>query len=305
MRLPNHCIRLCVVAFACLIPLSAATAAVNVLEEIIVTADYRERSLAELPLSISVIDAKAIRGHAVQHFEELIAIVPNMNWSGDGHRARYLQIRGVGELAQYQGAPNPSVGFIIDDIDFSGIGTIATLYDIERIEVLRGPQGTRYGANALAGLVYMQSAEPDDVFGGQIRLSAAEDDAFGVGAAIGGPLGDRAAYRLSAHNYTSNGFRDNPYLGREDTNSRNELSLRGKLRWQAGDDWTIHVAAMLSDVDDGYDAFAIDNSLTVLSDNPGKDAQKSVGGSIKANWLSLPKSSFQVPPVPCSLFAPR
>ena len=100
MKLPNHCIRLCAVAFACFAPVLPANAANDVLEEIIVTADYRERTLAELPLSISVIDAQAVRGHAVQHFEELIAIVPNMNWSGDGHRARYLQIRGVGELAQ-------------------------------------------------------------------------------------------------------------------------------------------------------------------------------------------------------------
>ncbi|MCH7570589.1 MAG: TonB-dependent receptor plug domain-containing protein, partial [Deltaproteobacteria bacterium] len=79
---------------------------------------------------------------------ELIQLVPNLNWSGDGHRARYFQIRGVGELAQYQGAPNPSVGFLVDDIDFSGIGTIATLFDIDHIEVLRGPQSIRYGANA-------------------------------------------------------------------------------------------------------------------------------------------------------------
>ena len=254
------------------------------LEEIIVTADYRERTLAELPLSISVIDAEKIAGAAVQHFEELIATVPNMNWSGDGHRARYLQIRGVGELAQYQGAPNPSVGFIIDDIDFSGIGSIATLYDIERIEVLRGPQGTRYGANALAGLVYVQSAGADDQLSGQVRFSAGQDDALSAGLALGGPVGDSAGFRVSAHQYRSNGFRDNPYLGRADTNGRDELSLRGKLVWSAGQDWQLKLTGMFSDVNNGYDAFAIDNSLTVLSDKPGKDAQKSVGGSFKAEW---------------------
>ena len=254
------------------------------LEEIIVTADYRERTLAELPLSISVIDAEKIAGAAVQHFEELIATVPNMNWSGDGHRARYLQIRGVGELAQYQGAPNPSVGFIIDDIDFSGIGSIATLYDIERIEVLRGPQGTRYGANALAGLVYVQSAGADDQLSGQVRFSAGQDDALSAGLALGGPVGDSAGFRVSAHQYRSNGFRDNPYLGRADTNGRDELSLRGKLVWSAGQDWQLKLTGMFSDVNNGYDAFAIDNSLTVLSDKPGKDAQKSVGGSFKATW---------------------
>jgi len=76
--------------------------------------------------------------------------VPNLNWSGDGNRARYFQIRGVGELEQYQGAPNPSIGFLIDDIDFSGIGTVATLFDIQSVEVLRGSQGSRYGASAIA-----------------------------------------------------------------------------------------------------------------------------------------------------------
>lgn len=259
-------------------------AADTVLEEIIVTADYRERALADLPLSISIINADTINGSAAQHFEELIAIVPNMNWSGDGHRARYLQIRGVGELAQYQGAPNPSVGFIVDDIDFSGIGTIATLYDIEQIEVLRGPQGTRYGANALAGLVYVQSAEPSEQFAGTVRLGAGQDDALSAGVAFGGPMGESGGFRLSAHHYESDGFRHNPFLDRDDTNGREETSLRGKLVWQAGDDWLLHLSGMLVDVDDGYDAFAIDNSLTVLSDKPGKDAQKSVGVSIRAEW---------------------
>ena len=142
----------------------AASLAQQVLEEIIVTADFRERAASELPASISVLDQQTVREAAVQHFEELIQLVPNLNWSGDGHRARYLQIRGVGELEQYEGAPNPSVGFLIDDIDFSGIGTVATLFDIQQVEILRGPQGSRYGANALGGLVYMRSVAPSEEF---------------------------------------------------------------------------------------------------------------------------------------------
>ncbi len=80
------------------------------LDEIIVTADFRGRSTMEIPASISVLDGEQIQQLATQHFEELISVIPNLNWSGDGHRARYFQIRGVGELEQYQGAPNPSVG---------------------------------------------------------------------------------------------------------------------------------------------------------------------------------------------------
>lgn len=260
------------------------------IEEIVVTADFRERAANEIPVSVTTLDAAEIEQLSVQHFEELINVVPNLNWSGDGHRARYLQIRGVGELEQYQGAPNPSVGFLVDDIDFSGIGTIATTFDIERIEVLRGPQGTRYGANALAGLVYVQSALPSEEREGRVQLTAGGDDMLAGGVALGGPLvGDESLlYRVSAQHYESNGFRDNAYLGRDDSNGRDETTLRGRLRWQPGDTLTVDLAALYADVDNGYDAFAIDNSHTMLSDKPGRDAQQSAGGSLRVEWSALP-----------------
>ena len=138
-------------AFLCLSSTFAWPA--DTIDEIVVLGDFRERLASDLPASVTVLDAEEIEEMAVQHFEELIGAIPNFNWSGDGHRAKYFQMRGVGELEQYQGAPNPSVGFLVDDIDFSGIGGIATLFDMQHVEVLRGPQGTRYGANALAGLI--------------------------------------------------------------------------------------------------------------------------------------------------------
>lgn len=265
---------------------AAAIANAQAIEEIVVTADLRERSLSELPASVSVLGGEELEQLAVQHFEEIINVVPNLNWSGDGHRARYFQIRGVGELEQYQGAPNPSVGFLIDDIDFSGIGTVATLFDLERIEVLRGPQGTRYGANALAGLIYMQSAAPTPEWSGQLRLSAADDDAFSAGLAVGGPLGagDELLFRASAHRHESNGFRKNAYLGSEDTNGREETTLRGKLRWTPNEAWRVDAAMLFADIDNGYDAFALDNSYSMLSDKPGRDAQRSVGMSLRADY---------------------
>ncbi len=268
----------------------SAAAQAQAIEEIVVTADFRERSASEIPASVTTFDAEAVAQLAVQHFEELINVVPNLNWSGDGHRARYLQIRGVGELEQYQGAPNPSVGFLIDDIDFSGIGTIATTFDIDRIEVLRGPQGTRYGANALAGLVYVQSALPSVEREGRVQLTAGGDDALAGGIAAGGPLtaDESLLFRASAHHHRSNGFRDNAFLQRDDTNGRDETTIRGRLRWLLSDTLTVDVAALYADVDNGYDAFAIDNSLTMLSDNPGRDAQRSVGGSLRIEWSGLP-----------------
>jgi outer membrane receptor protein involved in Fe transport len=274
---------------ASLLLVAPAVAPAQAIEEIIVTADFRERAASEIPASVTVLDADEVGQLAVQHFEELINLVPNLNWSGDGHRARYLQIRGVGELEQYQGAPNPSVGFLIDDIDFSGIGTIATTFDIERIEVLRGPQGTRYGANALAGLVYVQSATPAPEYEGRVQLTVGDDDTVAGGVALGGPLAtdESLLFRVSAHHHESNGFRDNAFLGRDDSNGRDETTLRGRLRWLPIDTLSVDLAALYADVDNGYDAFAIDNSLTMLSDKPGKDAQRSAGGSLRIEWAAL------------------
>ena len=256
------------------------------IDEIVVTADFRGRALSDLPSSITVFDADELEQRAVQHFEELVNAVPNLNWSGDGHRARYFQIRGAGELEQYQGAPNPSVGFLIDDIDFSGIGSIATLFDMQQVEVLRGPQGTRYGANALAGLIYMQSTLPTADWTGRIQLMAGDDNAKSAGIAFGGALNEDNSLmlRVSLQQYQSDGFRDNPFLDQTDTNGRDETTIRGRLRWLPGENWQIDLAVLFADADNGYDAFALDNSYTVLSDKPGKDAQQSSGASIKAQY---------------------
>jgi outer membrane receptor protein involved in Fe transport len=260
-----------------------ASAQESNLEEIIVTADFREATIAELPTSVSVLDRAQLRATTVEHFEEAIREVPNLNLSGEGSRARYFQLRGVGELEQYEGSPNPSIGFIVDDIDFSGLGSIGTLFDVDRVEVLRGPQGTRYGANALGGLIYMRSADPTDDFTADFEATAGSDDTTAFGAAVGGPIGDELGYRASLHQYKSNGFRDNVFLHRDDTYARDELAARGKLDWSPSDRLEVDFAGLYVDVDNGYDAWAIDNGFRTYSDKPGRDAQRSVAGSVRVH----------------------
>ncbi len=116
--------------------------------------------MADLPQSVTVLDRDTLQLAGVQHFEDVLALVPDLNWAAGTSRPRFFQLRGIGEVEQYQGAPNPSVGFLIDDIDFSGVGMPATLFDTQQIEVLRGPQGTAYGANALAGLISVRTVDP-------------------------------------------------------------------------------------------------------------------------------------------------
>ncbi len=250
-------------------------------DELVVSA-FREIGPERLAASITVLDSEDISQSTVQHFEELIDLVPNLNYSGDGNRARYLQIRGIGELEQYQGAPNPSVGFIIDDIDLSGLGSTATLFDVEQIDVLRGPQGTRHGANALAGLIYVKSADPAAAFESRIEATAGSDNTAALGAMLGGPIGNGAGYRLAVQKYESDGFQRNITLGRNDTNDNSELTARGKLRLQPGENWQLDLAGLYADINDGYDAWAVDNNGSVTySDKPGKDAQETSAGSAR------------------------
>ena len=277
-----------------LVLFTGSAIAEDAIDEIVVTADFRGRTANELPSSISILDASVIEEAAVQHFEELVNIVPNLSWSGDGHRARYFQIRGVGELEQYQGAPNPSVGFLIDDIDFSGIGTIATLFDVESIEVLRGSQGSRYGANALGGLIYLRSTAPSAERNGRLQLTVGDDDAVTVGGAFGGALDadESILFRLSAQKHESSGFRDNPYLGRNDTNGRDETAVRFGLSFGASENVDGRLSVLYGKVDNGYDAFSLDNSYTMLSDKPGRDAQESIAASLRFDWDSFASGSL-------------
>ena len=191
------------------------------------TAELRDRDLDDLPMSVTVLDADTLQIAGVTHFQDVLGLVPNLNWSAGTSRPRYFQIRGIGELEQWQGAPNPSVGFLIDGVDFSGVGMPATLSDVERIEVLRGPQGTAYGANALAGLIAINTRAPTRDHEIKADVMAGNYGTRGATGVLGGPIGDgETAWRLVAGNYRSDGFRRDTYLGRDDTNGYDETSAR-------------------------------------------------------------------------------
>jgi len=259
---------------------SGDAVAASELEEVLVSA-FRRASAIDLNTSVTVLDGAEIAAATLQHFEELISLVPNMSYSGDGSRARYFQLRGIGELEQYEGAPNPSVGFIVDDIDLSGVGGINPVFDLAQVEVLRGPQATRFGASALAGMVYLQSAEASPDFEWHGEALAGDDGALAAGAAVSGSMAEGLAGRLSLHHYRSDGFYDNLALGVDDSNGRDETSGRAKLSWELGGDWRAQLAVLYADFDNGYDAWSPENGRVTFSDNPGRDTQQTLGAAFR------------------------
>jgi iron complex outermembrane recepter protein len=259
-----------------------ALAADAELDEVIVTGTLREQPLADVAGSVAVLDARTLQDGGQQHFQDVLALVPNLNWAAGSSRPRYFQIRGIGEREQYEGAPNPSVGFLIDDMDFSGVGMPATLFDVRQIEVLRGPQGMQYGANALAGLIVVRSHDPQRDAGFRLETTAGDYDTRAVGFAATGPaaLLD-SAWRVSVEKYRSDGFIRNASLDRHDTNGRDELTARVKWQARLAAATTLDFTFLHADLDNGYDAWAIDNSRTSLADQPGADSQRANGASLR------------------------
>ncbi len=256
------------------------------LDEIVVTATWRSTPLGDVPASVTVLDRQTLRDAGRANFEDVLGLIPNLNWAGDTSLPRYFQLRGIGELQQYQGAPNPSVGFLIDDVDFSGLGSAGTLYDLDQAEVLRGPQATRYGANALGGLIYLRSAEPSDTFYGRVDLAGGDYDTRSEGAVLSGPVAALdSSFRLAVQRNYTNGYFHNVYLNRDDTNREDEYTYRFKWLYRPSDRLSVELSAMQVNIDNGYDAFTIDNSRNTESDQPGVDSQHSTGVSLRAHYL--------------------
>jgi outer membrane receptor protein involved in Fe transport len=256
------------------------------LDEVVVTATLRRAPAIEVPASVTVLDAQTLRDAGRANLEDVLALIPNLNWAGDTSLPRYFQLRGIGELEQYQGAPNPSIGFLIDDIDFSGLGTAGTLYDIDQVEVLRGPQATRYGANALGGLIYLRSAEPTDSLYGRVDLDGGDYGTRSEGGVISGPVEALdSGFRLAVQHVYSNGYFHNLYLNRDNTNSEDEYTYRAKWVFKPSERLRIELSALQVDIDNGYDAFTIDNSRNTQSDQPGVDSQHSTGVSGRVHYL--------------------
>lgn len=266
------------------------------MEVMVVTADFRSASVSNVASSISVLNKQQLEDESSQNFQDVISAVPNMNWSGGSSRARYFQIRGVGDQEEYQGAPNSSVGFFVDDIDLSGLGMASNLFDIQQVEILRGPQSTLYGGNALAGAIYLKSAEPTANFESGVELSAGTDALMSLGAYASGALDEESNLlgRISVSSLQQNGFMENIYLGRDDTNQRDEQSAKAKLRWYARDDLQLDLTLLHGNFDNGYDAWSLDsNGSTTNTDRPGVDTQKTNGGGLRIAWQASDNWSLE------------
>jgi iron complex outermembrane receptor protein len=228
---------------------SQALAQTNVLEEVIVTATKKAESLQDIPVTVTTFNAQTIQEAGIQDANDLAILTPSLNINSNisPFNAR-MTIRGIG-TAQTDPALEPSVGMFVDGVFLgrSGLG-MSDLTDIERIEVLQGPQGTLYGKNTNAGAISVITKQPNlEEFEGYIESSVGNYSMGEVTAAASGPLTDTFGYRLSGNIHQRDGYYDNG--GGDDLNDADDWNVMGKLLWEPTADLSMLLNGMHVDRD--------------------------------------------------------
>lgn len=226
----------CAVMLVCGLSHSIATTAQELLlEEIVITAQKREQNLQDTPVSITVFSGDDVRRLRFDDAVDLAIHTPSLNIGtpfGDGTNTS-ITIRGVG-MNDFNDNNEGNVALYIDDIYYSFLaGNTFQLFDIERVEVLRGPQGTLYGRNATGGLIHYISRLPTKEYEAWGELSAGSYSLVEFEGAISGPLSDSVQGRLAVNRQVQDGYVENR-IG-SDRNEKDNWSVRGLLNFDISD----------------------------------------------------------------------
>lgn len=276
-------------AFAQEAPAAAAPTDAGV-EVVIVTATKRETTLQSIPVAVSVTSADTIAKAQVRDLNDIQTLVPSLRVrTNQSSTNSTLIIRGFGNGANNAGI-EPSVALFIDGVYRSRAGAaIGDLPNIQRVEVLRGPQSTLFGKNASAGVISLVTREPKFELGGAAELSYGNFNAIVAKGDITGPLTENAAGALSFGYNKRDGFVKNVGLG-VDINDRNRWNVRGDLLIRPSDTLKVRVIADYDYLDELCCAVA-----NVLS-GPASAAIKAIGGQLVENSAFGDRVFSEVPP---------
>jgi iron complex outermembrane receptor protein len=226
--------------------------AVAQVDEIIVTSQKVEQNLQDVPISVTAVTGDALDAANAINAEQLNQIVPSINFrKGTTSANSGLVMRGVGTIS-FSIAAEPSVSTVVDGVVLSRAGqAFSDLYDIQRIEVLRGPQGTLFGKNASAGLVNIVTKGGSDEFEGEVNLGLFEESEYRAKASVAGPLGDSLSARLTGFYGNFDGHITNIFGGGDRrVNGYERWGSRFVLDWDASDSASVRLALDFARSDD-------------------------------------------------------
>ncbi|MEM1435737.1 MAG: TonB-dependent receptor, partial [Pseudomonadota bacterium] len=262
------------------------------LEEIIVTAEARAENLQEVPVAVTAFSAQDISDAGIESTADFIALTPNVSFDDSFTVGNsFVVVRGV---TQVNNADSP-VAIVVDGVPQNNQKQLKMeLFDVERIEVLKGPQGALYGRNAIGGAINIITKAPSNAFEGNITLGGGNGDARKAQLSVSGPIvEDRVLFRLAGSHKSSDGLINNDFL-REKVDDYESTDLRGKLLWLASEDLTLDLRIAASKLEGGavYDAAFFDNTgpantnqeRAPISDIAGDSERETQEFTLKADW---------------------
>ncbi|QIB64624.1 TonB-dependent receptor [Kineobactrum salinum] len=288
-RLPLKPLTLALAALGTTLPATPALAVA--LEEVVVTAQKREQSLQDVGITMSAMSGDTLDSLGLYNSNQIAASIPNVNIespAGEGG-VSVLFIRGVG-LNDFATNNSGPVGFYVDEV-FAGSSNSqsAALFDIDRVEVLKGPQGTLYGRNTTGGAVSVYSRRPGNEFEGYIKGSygwySGGNDHYRLESAVGGPLGDTVNARLALVSEHSDGYMKN--LINNDYVEKDNWATRGQLEWQPSERlgllFNLHASDNDSDAD-LYNSSQDEDFYAGVSDIRPVIQVEQIGGSVRLDY---------------------
>jgi iron complex outermembrane receptor protein len=209
-----------------------------VIEEIIVTSRYRAEKLSDVPDSITALTLDDINRYRIERINRVASVTPNLRFSDDQEvGVSTLVIRGV---RQNRGTGQPPVSFRVDGVSATNnLLTTQELFDIESIDILRGPQGALYGRNAIGGAILISTRQPTSEPEYRFRASAAEGQDFVLAGSASGPISDNLVYRASIRLQDRDGQLKNAYLDNQKVDFKQSESFRGRLMYEPSERLTV------------------------------------------------------------------
>ena len=229
----------------------------RLIEEVIVTATRRETGVQDTALSISALSGEALDKNVYTNAGQFLDAVPGVTAFNTGPASNRVIIRNIATSTQETGAPTTAA--YLNDFVVSGAGASAPplrLVDMDRVEVLKGPQGTLFGRSAMGGIIRYISNKPDTTaIAGGVNgyFSQTEDGGDNVGGYgyVNLPLGDTVALRAVGYSYQHDGYIDNVELGEDDINEEDTVGGRLALRWTPSEDFTADLIYLYQTIDAG------------------------------------------------------
>jgi len=235
------------------------------IEEITVTARRRNERLKDVPVSMTVFTSQDIESAGIQLPHHAIALTPNVTIIQVQNAGNsFVTVRGISQNRNTE----PSVATLIDGVLMSNPAQFnQVLYDIEQIEILRGPQGAVYGRNAIGGAILISTKAPSDEFEGRFTVGYDSGPGYNIQGVLSGPVGSSDAwkYRAALTYKDTDGYIDNDFLG-EEADPFEDLSGRIKLLYQPSDKFSVDFRASFSNLTSQALYYQIRESLPEPSD---------------------------------------